>query len=129
MKDPLYPEWDDQARADGEARREEAIDRADRGLDDDGRHWCELAIRYAAERRPELTADVVWSLLETWGAPMLREKRALGPIMRAAMTWGWITPLERWQPSAMAICHRREKRVFRSLLYRREARVPIRRIR
>ena len=117
--DPLFPEWDQQAAREGARRRDEAMDRVQRNAPVSWRGYAEQAIRWVAERRPELTTDPVWTVLEHWQVPKPPERRALGPLMKSACVWGWLEPVDRTSKSVLPQRHKRPLQVYRSLLYTR----------
>lgn len=122
MTDPLYPEWDEAARREGDRLRDEAMHRAEQNAPLSFRAGVMLALHYIATYRRELTTDPVWYVLEDWGEPKPPEPRALGPIMKSAVAWGWIVPTEKTWRSVRPDCHRRWLRVYASLLY---GRIPV----
>jgi hypothetical protein len=115
---PLFPEWDQAAMRESERLRDEALERVDEHAPLDWKSCAQQAIRYVAERRPELTTDPVWYMLDAWGVAMPPEPRALGPLMKSAVTRGWLLPTDKVHKSVRPECHRRPLAVYRSLLYR-----------
>lgn len=77
---------------------------------------CMDAIRLVAEHRQELTTDSVWAVLSRWQIEEPHESRAMGAAMRKARTSGWITPTHQTSRSVRPACHRRDLRVWSSLI-------------
>ena len=73
---------------------------------------CELA-----KVVPEFTTDRVEYELTRRGVGPPKEKRALGPAMRAAGRHGWIELTDRVSKSVMPSNHRRPKAIWKSRLY------------
>lgn len=115
--DPLHPEWDTEKLRQGEMFKADGMARADRNAPESWRGNAELALKYVAERRPKLTSDPVWTVLQRWGVDAPPEPRALGPLMKAACGWGWITPTGEFVLSARPERHRAPIAVYRSELY------------
>lgn len=122
MTNPLFPEWDEGAKREAERRRDEAMERVSGHAPTDWTYWATRAIRYVAERRPELTSDPVWRVLEDWAIPPPPEPRALGPLMKAACVRGWLLQTGRVHKSVRPECHRRPLAVYVSNLYAQQAR-------
>lgn len=94
------------------AARDKAIDRVEGGSVE----WQDealLAVEQLARRKPELTTDDLWSVLEPPAEP-----RAAGAVMRRAVREQLIERTERTRKSLRVACHRRDLRVWRSLVYR-----------
>lgn len=112
------PLWTEPARFDkgeSEERREEAIARAGAAADSDWKVLARKAIEQLARARETFTTDDVWKLLPADVAET-HEPRALGAIMRAAARDGIIEATDEWTLSEQVSCHRRPKRVWRSLV-------------
>lgn len=80
--------------------------------------WQEAAvaaIRVLAQSRVTLTTDDVWLSL---GRDAELEGRAMGAAMRAAAKLGYVRRTDRTRKSERAACHRRDLRVWESLLCR-----------
>lgn len=71
------------------------------------------AIRALARRQAELTTDDVWERL---GRDADIEGRAMGAAMRTAAKLGYIRRTDRTHKSERVACHRRDLRVWESLL-------------
>lgn len=77
------------------------------------------AIRYVAERRERFTTDAVWYVLE-----QIRkiegpsEPRALGSVMRRAVSMGFCRATSEVQKSVRVDCHRRPLAVWESRLFK-----------
>lgn len=98
------------------AARDDAVERVDTHAEVEWKAAAAEAIEYVARRRPELTTDAVWYLLDHAGIAEPHERRALGPRMQAAARAGWIEPTDRRRNSIRAACHTRELRIWRSLI-------------
>lgn len=72
-------------------------------------------IREIAQAQPALTTDDVWKQLNR---DEVEEGRALGAAMRMAAMLGYIRKTDRTQKSVRVACHRRDVRVWESLLCR-----------
>lgn len=72
-------------------------------------------IREIATQRPVLTTDDVWREL---GRDDDIEGRAMGAAMRMAAALGYIRRTDRTQKSERVACHRRDVRVWESVLCR-----------
>ena len=105
-------DWNATGRVAAEEARDEAISCVERGSED----WQPLATqairRIAAEQR-ELTTDDVWLAI---GRDHDVEGRAMGAAMRAAASLGFIARTDRTVKSLRVVCHRRDLRVWVSLL-------------
>lgn len=79
--------------------------------------WQEKAlavIHQTALLLDDLTTDDVWQFLGRGS----EEGRAMGAAMRTAAEKGWIERTDETRKSARVSCHRRDLRVWRSLLRR-----------
>jgi len=88
--------------------------------------WQEHAvatIRVLAGERSKLTTDDVWERL---GRDAELEGRAMGAAMRTAAKLGYIRRTDRTTKSVRVACHRRDLRVWESLLEARCASSPTR---
>lgn len=97
----------------------EGASRAIRGADP---LWCGQAldaIQWAATNGQTITADDVWDRLTARGALTTANPSALGTLMKrdAWRRFGWISPVEEWQPSRRPDRHRAPVRVWRSAIY------------
>lgn len=95
-----------------EQARDEAIGRVERHADAAWKAEALEAVKGTASRNAFLTSDDVWQRLTT----RPHEPRAMGAIMRHAVTLGWIAPTERFIPTLKASQHRQPIRVWKSLL-------------
>lgn len=107
---PLF----DQRR--GEIGREEGIERAGRAAPDDWASEALQAVLLVAEHRARFTTDAAQFLLDRRGVSPPPEPRAWGAVMRQAAGKGWIERTEDTSRSVKAASHRRDKRVWRSLV-------------
>lgn len=106
-------DWSRRDRLAAERGRDEGIDRAERGA---GEGWMQdavLALRIVARARKWFTTDEVWAVL---GRDPEKEGRAMGAVLRRAMGLGLCKRTTRTRKSLRVICHRRDLRVWRSLV-------------
>jgi hypothetical protein len=93
----------------------EGIAKADANVD---KAWALVALKavsWLAMTQEEFTADDVWGILATDPA-FTHEPRALGGVMRRAVSCGYIESTDRYILSSRPECHRNPKRVWKSLL-------------
>lgn len=79
-----------------------------------------LAVQRVAATQAYFITDAVWKDMLTSDARVVeiagvRERRAMGAVMRRAVEAGLIEPTENFWPSAQPQCHRRPMRVWHSL--------------
>jgi hypothetical protein len=99
--------------AEGERRRDDAIDRVDENAQKDWKDAARVAVAALASLKDTFTTDDVWKLLETQGY-QTHEPRALGAVMRRAARNGLIESTDRTRLSERPECHRRPVRIWRS---------------
>lgn len=90
---------------------EEAIARADRGMDPGWRERALQALYAVACTRPEFTSEDLWDVLDR-----PREPSAMGPILRRGITSGWCMWTGSVRPSSRPTQHR-DVKIYRSLLF------------
>jgi hypothetical protein len=73
------------------------------------------AIRAVAYGQPELTTDDIWKSL---GRDAEIEGRAMGAAMRAAAKYRLVEKTPRTTKSHRVACHRRDLRVWKSLIFK-----------
>lgn len=78
-----------------------------------------LLVRAVAREKPTLTTDDVWQALGGHDPSM--EGRAMGAVMVTAAHQGVIVKTPMTLKSERAACHRRDLRVWKSLVYRSES--------
>lgn len=96
----------------GEIAKEEAISRVEANA---SRAWLDIAyvcVVGLCRWRSEITTDDVWLDLFGRDVPDPHEPRAMGPVMRKAVTRGHLRPTSTFRPSAMPQNHRRPVRVY-----------------
>lgn len=98
-----------------EARKRDAIERAEINADSTWRDVALDAVRRTAGQHHEFTTDAVLTVLESAPAST-HELRALGPVMIQAQKCGWIEPTDRFENSRSVSRHKAPKRIWRSLL-------------
>lgn len=99
--------------ASAEAARDASIDQVELSTAE----WQEqaiLAIRAVARIQPTITTDDVWRVL---GRDPDLEGRAMGAAMRTAAGLGYVERTDVTQKSKRVACHRRDLRVWRSLIF------------
>jgi hypothetical protein len=95
------------------AARERALDQVEGG----SASWQEEAIvvlRRIAREKSELTTDDLWRAL---ARPDDLEPRAAGALMRRAVREKLVERTDRTRKSERVACHRRDVRVWRSLVH------------
>jgi hypothetical protein len=95
----------------GAQARDEAMERADRHANQEWRRVAALAIRRVAALGVPFTADEVWAVLERTGFST-HDRRALGPLMKAAVSDGLIQPTGAFRPTRRPTNHCRPLRVY-----------------
>jgi hypothetical protein len=106
-------DWSRVDRRESAQARDRGIERVARGSGE----WqvdALVAIRAVAVAQPEVTTDDVWRAL---GRSPDIEGRAMGAAMRAAAKLGLVQRTERTAKSQRVACHRRDLRVWRSLIH------------
>jgi hypothetical protein len=113
IAEQLALEWGREDKRESAQARDVAIERVARGSGE----WqvdALNAIRSLAATQPSLTTDDVWRAL---GRDPDVEGRAMGAAMRSAAKLGLVQKTERTTKSVRVSCHRRDLRVWRSLLH------------
>jgi hypothetical protein len=104
------------------AAREEGIATADAHADYQWKADMTDIIEHVARSFESFTTDDVWNVWSMWykkGETIpTHDHRALGGLMRQAQAYDWIIPSDEWRLSKQVSCHRRPKRVWKSLLWR-----------
>jgi len=101
----------------GAAAAEEAIARVEANAADEWKAAALGAARCAAERLDLFTTDDVWKLLIDRGVAGPHEPRAMGPIMRQAVSLGFCEGTDGFKRSERVSCHTRPLRVWKSLIF------------
>ena len=101
----------------------EAVERVEQHANSVWMDYAMNAVKLIASHRAEFTTDPVWAILERWrrsdeGFETTHERRAMGAVMRNAVRAGWCVPTNRTQPSVRPVCHRRDLRIWASLICR-----------
>jgi hypothetical protein len=128
-KDPAQLTLDGMFRTDrtppiaktGRELRDEGMERARKHA---GESWIGRAldiIRELAIRQPSLWYDDYQHVADVMKLPKPPDGRAWGPVLKIAATNGWITKTGESRKSNRPICHRADKPVYRSNLYRGKA--------
>ena len=97
-------------------KKTEAIDRVEAANSE----WCDALMgAYMSEgpiiKGTLITSDDLWSLASHCLRAYPREPRAMGAVMRNLHKFGYIKPLNKWQPSTRRECHGRPLRVWRTV--------------
>lgn len=112
MAEQLRLDWTREDKVASAIQRDRAIDRVARSTGE----WqvdALAAIRSLAAQNSEFTTDDVWRSL---GRDPDVEGRAMGAAMRAAAKLGLIRRTDRTKKSHRVACHRRDLRVWESLI-------------
>lgn len=99
-----------------EAALTEAVERVERNAEAEWMDAALKAVKLVAEHRETFTSDAIWAVLARWGVEQPHEERALGAVLRKAKTLGWCVTTNQTSRSVRPICHRRDLRVWRSLI-------------
>jgi hypothetical protein len=92
---------------------EASVEQANLGANPEWKAEALEAIYEIASTKPEFTTDEVWVRLTT----KTPENRAMGAVMRIAVSQGYIVPSARFTPSLRPSQHRRPLRVWESVIY------------
>ena len=95
--------------------KEEAIDRVERGASELWKKTALKAVKWRAKKGVPFTTDEVWSDLEGAGVEPPREPRAMGAIMRKAVSEGIIVATDKTQISRKGTNNKRPVRVWSPL--------------
>lgn len=110
----LALDWSREDKVASAIERDKAIANVERGSGE----WqvdALAAIRSLAASKSEFTTDDVWRAL---GRDPSVEGRAMGAAMRSGAKLGLVARTERTAKSHRVACHRRDLRVWRSLIYK-----------
>lgn len=118
MGEQMQIDWNREDKRESAKARDEGIERVARGS---GEWQVEalVAIRSVAATQAEVTTDDVWRKL---GRDPDIEGRAMGAAMRAAAKLGLVVRTDRTMKSHRIACHRRDLRVWRSLIHHEHGR-------
>lgn len=115
MTGPQLPfDWSSENKRAGAKARDAAIAQVERSTGE----WqvdALASIRSVAYEREELTTDDVWRAL---GREPEIEGRGMGAAMRQAAKLGLVQRTDRTKKSVRVACHRRDLRVWRSLVWK-----------
>lgn len=106
----------------GAAAKKEGMGRAALSADPAWLRAVESAIHYVATHQRELTTDDVWERLALVSTTSTRERRSMGPAMKSAQGRGWVEITNSWRASERPSRHRAPVQVWRSRIYRVQAR-------
>ncbi len=95
--------------------KEEAIDRVERGASELWKRTALKAVKWRAKKGMTFTTDEVWADLEGAGVEPPREPRAMGAIMRKAVSQGVIVATDKTQISRKGTNNKRPVRVWSPL--------------
>ena len=96
-----------------QALRDEGIQRADDHADPDWKDAALEAVHQTALALYEFIVDDVWERLGSRPA----EGRAMGAVMKKAVSEGWIEATNLYKPSVQPQCHANPRRVWRSKVW------------
>lgn len=94
-------------RAEGERRKLEAIERVGKNAPEEWMAMASAAVETCALSGEPFTTDDVWSILERAGHGSPPEPRAMGAVIRRAVTSGLIRETGNYIKSERPECHRR----------------------
>ena len=97
------------------SEKEEAIDRVERGAPELWKKTALKAVKWRAKKGVPFTTDEVWSDLEGAGVEPPREPRAMGAIMRKAVSEGVIVATDKTKISRKGTNNKRPVRVWSPL--------------
>lgn len=92
--------------------KDEAIDRVERNTSEEWKKTALRAVKWRAKKGMPFTTDDVWADLEGAAVIPPREPRAMGAIMRKAVSDGCIVATEKTIKSKKASNHKRPVRVW-----------------
>ena len=104
-----------------EAALNDAVERVERATDAEWLKAAQAALRLVAEHRETFTTDALHAILARWGIDAPREPRALGAIMRWGKSQGICQPTHMTSRCIRVACHRRDLRVWKSLIFSAQA--------
>jgi hypothetical protein len=119
---------DDFDPAKGKRGKREGMDRGDEHADEHWKQCWDECLFVIAQEQPYLNTDPVKRMMrERHPNVTTHDDRAIGQRMKDAAKALWIEKTYDTAPSTWAPCHSREKRTWRSLIYREPERYPKRR--
>jgi len=92
--------------------KNEAIDRVEAAADDKWKSTALRAVRWRAKKGVNFTSDHIWADLDGVDIDPPKEPRAMGAIMRKAVSEGLIVATEKTVPSTKPSNHKRPVRVW-----------------
>jgi len=98
------------------AARESAIATVDDAASEEWKEAAVAAVKYVCERRSQFTTDAVWFILDRAAIEAPNEPRAMGAVMRHAVSEGWCVVTDQTRKSVRVACHRRPLQVWKSLI-------------
>jgi hypothetical protein len=116
MSDDKQPELPLFSKTLGEVLRDEAIAVVTAAAPAEWLAYAEDAVVEVARRLPSFTTDDVWQLLKDQKIAEPPEPRAMAGPMKRAQRGGLIRATDESRRSIKAICHRRRKSVWLSLI-------------
>ena len=105
---------------DGQMSLDAALERVGGNADPEWKAAALESVRLCARSLPEFTTDQVWRILSRtdYGT---HEPRAMGAIMRQAVSLEWVKPTDRYRTSERPECHKRPVEVWYSNLWNEAA--------
>ncbi len=96
---------------------EELLQDVYENADPDWRQTAEVALRFAAQTKPEVTVDDVWDLIDQFDVET-HEHKAIGPVMKNGGRDRIIERTNRTAITRRPTRNRGDVRVWRSLIYK-----------
>ena len=105
---------------DAQLNLDAALEKVESNADPEWKAAALEAVRSCAKNMPEFTTDQVWRILARtdYGT---HEPRAMGAIMRQAVSLGWVKPTDQYRTSERPECHKRPVKVWYSNLWKEAA--------
>jgi hypothetical protein len=100
----------------GQLALDVALDAVDNSADERWKKAADYAVMQLALRKPEVTADDVWDVLDGLNVDT-HENRAMGPVMRRAAKDGIIERTERTTKTRRPTRHKGDVRVWKSRIF------------
>ena len=101
----------------GQMNLDAALEAVEAHADADWKHAALEAVRLCAQQMPDFTTDQGWKVLSRTDS-QTHEPRAMGAIMRQAVSLGWVKPTDQYRPSDRPDCHKRPVKVWYSNLWK-----------
>lgn len=99
---------------------DDALERVEKGADEKWVKAADYAVAHLALRKPEVTADDVWDVLDGMDVDT-PEHKAMGPVMRRAAKEGIIERTDRTVKTRRPSRNKGDVRVWRSRIFWEDA--------